>query len=71
MGEVIPFKRKPVIEDNERCLMITFDSHANLIKVSDIEDMAYGRSSIAEYEDCERFARMLAIAVMESIDGPY
>lgn len=70
MGEVVPFKRKPVIDGDEPYLVMRFDGLCNIMRVSDIRDLAQGKASLAEFEDCENIARMLAFAIMESIDGP-
>lgn len=71
MGEVIPFKRKPIDDIDGPYLLVTVNGHASMIEISAIDDLAQGRSSIAEYGDCEKLVRLLALALMESLDGPY
>ena len=62
MGKIIPFQRK------KRCFSVKADGFVSVIAIDDIEDIALGKSSIAEFEKPEEFARTLAIIILDSLD---
>lgn len=60
MGEVIEFPKKHV---TVRC-----ESSVNVISLDDIRSLAYGFSSIAEFQEPEKLAQALAVIALEYLN---
>lgn len=60
MGEIVEFPRK-----KESAFSVNAGDFVCVMMVSDVEQIALGKSSIAEYKDPEKLAQTLALIIMD------
>lgn len=60
MGEVVELPRRHVT--------VVTNSAVNVLSVDDIRSIAYGKTSISEFENPESMAQALAVIALEYVD---
>lgn len=60
MGEIVDLPRKHIVVSSQECV--------HVICITDIREIASGRTSVAEYKEPEIFAQALALIVLEYLD---
>lgn len=63
MGEIVEFPRK-----KEAAFSVNAGDFVCVLMVSDVEQIALGKSSIAEYKDPEKLARAMALIIMDHLN---
>lgn len=64
MGELVEFPRKK----KDPAFSVDAGDYVSVLPVKDIEDLASGASSIAEYGDPEKLAQAMALIIMDFIN---
>jgi len=65
MGELLEFPRKK----KQPAFSVNAGKFVSVLPVSDIEDLASGAASIAEYGEPEKLGQVLALIILDYING--